>query len=98
MRARVVRVPPALVFQPDGGSSTDAVPAVRAARPGRWVAGERPESDEELAFLPVTELSALLRARKVSSVELTRLYLDRLERHDPTLQCVISRTDELALE
>jgi len=91
-------VPPALVFQPDGGSELGAVPAVRTARPGRWVAGERPASDDELAFLPVTELSALLRARKVSSMELTRLYLDRLERYDPTLQCVITRTDELALE
>lgn len=58
----------------------------------------RPSSDQDLAFLPVSELSALLRSRQVSSEELTRLYLERLERWDPELRCVITLTPELALE
>ena len=33
---------------------------------------ERPKTDDELAFLPVTELSNLIRSRKVTSVELTK--------------------------
>jgi Asp-tRNA(Asn)/Glu-tRNA(Gln) amidotransferase A subunit family amidase len=58
---------------------------------------ERPASDDDLAFLPVTKLAALVRARKVSSVELTRLYLARLKRFDPLLKCVVTLTEEVAL-
>ncbi len=57
----------------------------------------RPESDLDLAFAPVSQLAQLLRSRQVSSVELTRLYLDRLRRHDPALHCVITLTEERAL-
>lgn len=57
----------------------------------------RPGSLEELAFLTVSQLSELVRARKVKPSELTQLYLDRLKRHDPTLKCVISLTEERAL-
>ncbi|MBX6332445.1 MAG: amidase [Gemmatimonadaceae bacterium] len=56
-----------------------------------------PASLEELAFHPVTELSELVRRRKVSSVQLTRMYLDRLERFDPTLHCVVTLTADRAL-
>jgi len=58
----------------------------------------RPQSDDDLAFLTVAELGVLLRERRVSSEELTRLYLDRLERFDPGLRCVITLTPDLALE
>lgn len=52
---------------------------------------------EDLAFAPVTELSALLRARQVSSTDLTKMYLERLKRFGPKLLCVITLTEELAL-
>jgi Asp-tRNA(Asn)/Glu-tRNA(Gln) amidotransferase A subunit family amidase len=58
---------------------------------------QRPASDEDLAFLPVTKLAALIRARSLTSVELTRLYLGRLKRFDEVLKCVVSLTEELAL-
>jgi Asp-tRNA(Asn)/Glu-tRNA(Gln) amidotransferase A subunit family amidase len=58
----------------------------------------RPIPDDELAFAPLTELASLLHERKVSSVELTKLYLDRLRRYDPLLECVITLTEELALQ
>jgi Asp-tRNA(Asn)/Glu-tRNA(Gln) amidotransferase A subunit family amidase len=58
---------------------------------------ERPGSLEELAFAPVTVLSELLRRRRVTSVELTRMYLDRIRRHDPALLAVVTVTDERAL-
>src|SRR5207302_5182355 len=48
--------------------------------------------------LPVTELSALLRSRQVTSTELTRLYLGRLKRFDPLLKCVVTLTEDLALK
>src|SRR5207247_3904589 len=46
---------------------------------------ERPEADEDLAFLPLAKLAGLVRAKKVSSTELTKLYLDRPKEFDPAL-------------
>ena len=46
----------------------------------------------------MTELSALIRSRQVSSMELTKLYLDRLKRFDPLLKCVVTLTEDLALK
>ncbi len=57
-----------------------------------------PASHAELAFLPVTELSELLRRRKVTSEQLTRLSLDRLQEFDATLHCVITLTADRALD
>ncbi len=59
---------------------------------------DRPDDLEELAFLPLTELSSLVRRGAVRSVELTEMYLGRLRRLDPTLHCVITLTEELALD
>src|SRR5688572_15713517 len=50
-----------------------------------------------LAFATVAELSALLHAGKVTSVELTRMYVDRIKKHDPTLLAVITLLEERAL-
>ncbi len=58
----------------------------------------RPESDEDLAFSSLRQLGRLLRDRKISSVELTKLYLQRLRRYDPLLKCVVTYMDELALQ
>lgn len=52
---------------------------------------------DELAFLPVTALSELVRRRKVTSTQLTRMYLDRLRRFDPVLKAVVTVTEERAL-
>ncbi len=58
----------------------------------------RPASDDELAFSSVATLARLLRQRKISALELTRLYLRRLERFDPLLKCVVTLTGDLAVE
>jgi Asp-tRNA(Asn)/Glu-tRNA(Gln) amidotransferase A subunit family amidase len=58
----------------------------------------RPDSDEDLAFSSIEQLGKLLRNRKISSVELTKLYLERLRRYDPLLKCVVTYMDELALK
>jgi Asp-tRNA(Asn)/Glu-tRNA(Gln) amidotransferase A subunit family amidase len=57
----------------------------------------RPKSDGDLAFLPALQLGALIRAHKISSVELTKLYLARLRKYAPGLNCVITYTEELAM-
>jgi Asp-tRNA(Asn)/Glu-tRNA(Gln) amidotransferase A subunit family amidase len=56
-----------------------------------------PDAIESLAFEPVTVVSRLLERREVTSVDLTRMYLDRLRRYGNQLNCVITLTDELAL-
>lgn len=57
-----------------------------------------PEKPEELAFLPITHLSVLIKERKITSLQLTKLYLERLKKYGPRLECVITLTEELALE
>jgi Asp-tRNA(Asn)/Glu-tRNA(Gln) amidotransferase A subunit family amidase len=91
-------VPPALYFEPSPGDPRMTGPAVRGSAVPGETAAIRPESPEDLAFATVSELSSLLRTGRVSSTELTRLYLERLERDDPLLHCVITMTSELALE
>ena len=49
-----------------------------------------PATDEAIAYLPAHTLSALIRARKITSTRLTKLYLDRLERLNPTLNCAVT--------
>jgi Asp-tRNA(Asn)/Glu-tRNA(Gln) amidotransferase A subunit family amidase len=89
-------VPPAVRFDPQlPGASVPAGPDV--FRPTREMGVERPANLEEVAFWPVTRLSELVRSRQVSAVELTEMYLGRLEKHGPTLESVVTLTDELAL-
>ncbi len=61
-------------------------------------AGELPESDEAIAFLSVSELSPLLRSRKLTSRKLTEIYLTRLKKYGPMLRCVVSLLEESALQ
>ena len=42
-------------------------------------------------------LAALLQSRQISSLELTKLYLERLEKFDSVLKCVVTPTEGLAL-
>ena len=59
---------------------------------------ERPKDLEELAFADIPTLASLIKSRKVSCVELTKLFIARLERLDKKLACVITMTKERALE
>jgi aspartyl-tRNA(Asn)/glutamyl-tRNA(Gln) amidotransferase subunit A len=51
----------------------------------------------ELHQYPLAELSAGLKAKRFSSVELTRHFLSRIERHNPALNAFITVTGEAAL-
>ena len=57
-----------------------------------------PRDSQELAFYSVRELGELIRTRKITSTEITIMYLDRLKQYGPKLECVITLTEELALE
>ena len=57
-----------------------------------------PKNVEDLAFLPVSEIAPYIRSRAVSSTELTRMYLARMKKHSPDLLCLVTLTEDLALE
>ncbi|MGA3204181.1 MAG: amidase [Bryobacteraceae bacterium] len=98
---RKIEVPldtePAFHFRP---SLPGMEPKARASKflPTRVTRPATFKDPEELCFLPVTELGALVRAHKVTSTELTKMYLARLKKYSPKLLCVITMTEELALE
>ncbi len=56
-----------------------------------------PKSDDDIAFASVAQLSRWIDARQLTSERLTGIYLDRLQRFNPTLHCVITLTKDLAL-
>jgi Asp-tRNA(Asn)/Glu-tRNA(Gln) amidotransferase A subunit family amidase len=61
-------------------------------------AGPVPAKDEDIAFSRVTQLSRWIEKKQISSERLTNIYLDRLEKYNPKLRCVITLTRELAIQ
>ncbi len=89
-------VPPALQFNPvPPGVAVEASKGRR--RRSHVEVPPLPARLEEVAFWPVVYLSELVRKLKVSSRELTEMYLERLRRYDPQLKCVITLTEERAM-
>ncbi len=58
----------------------------------------RPANLEDVAFWPLTHLAHLIETRQVKPSELTSMYLARLKKHNPTLNCVVNLTESRALE
>ncbi len=87
-------VHPAFIFDP----SRSGVQPASSGQGLKWepIPVERPAKAEDLAFMQVAELAYLLKSRAVSSVELTRLYIERLKKYDEILQAVITLTEESA--
>ncbi|MEP3482639.1 MAG: amidase family protein [Fuerstiella sp.] len=91
-------VPPSVLFNP-APFLRPGEPVVRNQAINELDAQqERPKSNTDLAFLPVWQLASLIRSRKLSSVELTKIYLQRLKKFDPLLHCVVTLTEDLALK
>ncbi|GAC1360702.1 MAG: amidase [Acidobacteriaceae bacterium] len=57
-----------------------------------------PTDERDIAFATLTELSRWVEGKKITSERLTGIYLNRLERFNPTLRCVITPTRERAME
>jgi Asp-tRNA(Asn)/Glu-tRNA(Gln) amidotransferase A subunit family amidase len=91
-------VEPAFSFRPPHPQNGAGAPATRRVSTLPSAAPRKFGSLEELAFEPVTVLAPLIASRQVSSTDLTTMYLDRLKRHDPTLLCVVTLTEDLARE
>jgi Asp-tRNA(Asn)/Glu-tRNA(Gln) amidotransferase A subunit family amidase len=60
--------------------------------------GPVPTREEDLAFLPAHRLGALLKERRISSVDLTNIYLERMHRYDPVLLAAVTILDGRARE
>ena len=97
---RQIQVPldtePATLFHP-------ALPGKKFNITQRKFSLSKPEvpqfsSVEDLAFATLTQLAELIRTKKVSPLELTKMYLSRLKRFGPKLNCVVTLTEELALQ
>lgn len=90
-------VPPAMLFNPiPVGFKFET-----KQNPIRWSRVKIPPVPanlEDLAFASVRELGELIRTRKVTSEQLTRMYLGRLKKYGPKLECVVTLTEELAME
>jgi Asp-tRNA(Asn)/Glu-tRNA(Gln) amidotransferase A subunit family amidase len=59
--------------------------------------GPLPTNDAEIAYAPVTHLSRWIETRKLTSTRLTQIYLDRIQRYDSKLRCIITLTRDAAL-
>ena len=70
----------------------------RPFRPSAPRAVRRPANLEDVAFWSIGDLAQLIKTRQATSVELTRMYLDRLHRYNPTLNFVVTFTDDLAMQ
>jgi Asp-tRNA(Asn)/Glu-tRNA(Gln) amidotransferase A subunit family amidase len=98
--------PPALVFQAYPGGTGAYLEKVARER-GRaafersafevepW-SGPVPTAEADIAFLPVHRLSALLKERRITSSDLTDIYLTRIKRYDPTLLCAVTIMEDHA--
>ena len=91
-------VAPALVFDPVLASTkfeTEKRPLRISAAPAIAASGV-PKNLEDVCFHSVRDLAELVRTKKVSSVALTEMYLERLKRYDPQLHFVITFTEDRA--
>jgi Asp-tRNA(Asn)/Glu-tRNA(Gln) amidotransferase A subunit family amidase len=91
---------PAIIFkpalpgkEPKGPATPHA--AIRYSKPPLTL--KRPADLEDVAFWPLTKLAALIERRLVTSTELTKMYLGRLKRYQPTLNFYVTLTEDLAL-
>jgi Asp-tRNA(Asn)/Glu-tRNA(Gln) amidotransferase A subunit family amidase len=91
-------VPPALLFTPTPGAPLPKADRGKVELSKPAAAPKKPDADADLAFAPLHQLAELIRTKQLSATELTKFFLARLKKYDPTLLCVVSLTEELALK
>ena len=55
-----------------------------------------PSNKNDLAFYSISELAYLIKNKKISSLELTKFFIDRIKKYGDTLECVISLQEQIA--
>lgn len=92
---------PATLWNPSAmsaGARTGNNVATLHATPTSPAETPLPTSDAQIAFSTVADLGRWIKGRKLTSERLTRIYLARLKRYDPQLKCVITLTEQQALQ
>jgi Asp-tRNA(Asn)/Glu-tRNA(Gln) amidotransferase A subunit family amidase len=56
-----------------------------------------PNNMNDLAFYSIKQLASLIKNKKITSVALTRFFIDRLKKYGNTLHCVISIPEDIAM-
>ena len=92
-------VDPALIFDPvlPGMRFETERKPMRMSQAANAATASAPKNLEDLAFASARELGELVRAKKVSSLALTEMYLGRLRKYDPALKFAVTLTEERAL-
>jgi Asp-tRNA(Asn)/Glu-tRNA(Gln) amidotransferase A subunit family amidase len=57
-----------------------------------------PKNRNELAFYSIEQLASLIKNKKISSLELTQFFIERIKKYGDTLQCVISIQEDIAYQ
>lgn len=57
-----------------------------------------PSNKNELAFYSIHQLGSLLRNKLISSKELTAFFIERIKKYGDTLECVVSITQDIAMQ
>jgi Asp-tRNA(Asn)/Glu-tRNA(Gln) amidotransferase A subunit family amidase len=92
---------PATVWNPRLTGASDCAATASTKQVRSEVVSEYAQidpKDEDLAFAPVWQLSRQIQLRKLTSERLTKIYIERLKRFQPKLNCVITLCEEHALE
>ena len=57
-----------------------------------------PKNKNDLAFYSIEHLASLIKNKKISSLELTKFFIERIKKWGDTLQCVISIQEDIAYQ
>ncbi|KAG8478947.1 hypothetical protein CXB51_028951 [Gossypium anomalum] len=89
--------PSPLVFNPEWSKEQSQGKASRFNHPS--ASGiQRPNNEEDIAFMSVLELGELIKKKHITSEEITGIFLKRLRRYNPILESVVSYTEDLAYQ
>ncbi len=93
-------VAPATVWNPMMPKAQGVAAAVgyNSFAPGMGKQVALPSNDEDIAYAPVAQLAKWIEGKQITSERLTKIYLERLERFNKELNCVITLTREHALQ
>lgn len=91
-------IPPCYNFNfiPNGSSFFDS--EIQPIELSDYSKTKLPENKNDLAFYSIGQLAELIKTKQITSVELTRFYLERLKKFAPMLHCVVTYTESLAME
>jgi Asp-tRNA(Asn)/Glu-tRNA(Gln) amidotransferase A subunit family amidase len=90
-------VQPAILFDPlPMGAKVSTAKAEMVISPVPAVAARAPKNIEDCAFMTVRQLATLLKSKRVSSMALTEMYLERLKRYNPKLLFYVNLTEDRA--